>query len=60
MCVSVAPVRLARDSSRMRRQRQELEQMLKEKVLVAREHVSLHASMCYVFEDIHFFLSDLM
>ena len=32
----------------------------KQKVLVARENVSLNASMCYVFEDIHFFLSDLL
>ena len=38
----------------------ELEQMLKEIELVARENVSLHASMCYVFEDVHFFLSDVM
>ncbi len=38
----------------------ELEQMLKEKVLIARENVLLHASMCYVFEDVQFFLSDVM
>ncbi len=38
----------------------ELEQMLKDMELVARENVSLHASMCYVFEDVHVFLSDVM